>query len=289
LTLNGISDEPVTIAATLKRPTTPGAANRAVGRLTLTARRAGVATRPARLHERGPLRVRFPGAPARTLEAVLINTAGGLAGGDDLALEFRLEEGAAVCVTTAAAEKIYRSGGADATMSVAIEVGAGCDLAWLPQETILFDRARFRRTISADLADGARLLVAESVVFGRTGMGERVSRGFFFDRWRIRYAGRLAYAESTRLDGDIAETLALRSVADAGLAVATVLAVPGDDSTVAAVRQLEGALRGEVGASAWNGLAAVRLCAKSGADLRHDLVAILTALRGTRPPRLWFT
>ncbi len=277
------------IAATLKTPTTPGAANRAVGRLTLTASRAGAATRPARVHEQGPLRVRFPGSPAHTLEAVLINTAGGLAGGDDLALEFRLEGGAAVCITTAAAEKVYRSGGADATMSAVLDVGAGCDLAWLPQETILFDGARFRRTICADIADGARLLVAEAVVFGRTGMGERVSRGFFSDQWRIRRAGQLAYAECARLDGDIADALALPPVADAGLAVATVLAVPGDDTTVAAVRQLEGALRGEVGASAWNGLAAARACAKGGADLRHDLIAILTALRGTRPPRLWFT
>ena len=44
---------------------------------------------------------------------------------------------------------------------------------------------------------------------------------------------------------------------------------------------------GEVGVSAWNGLAVARLVAPDGAALRRDLIAVLTALGGTPLPRLW--
>ena len=70
------------------------------------------------------------------------------------------------------------------------------------------------------------------------------------------------------------------AVAKGGVAVATVLIVPGDDAVVDAVRSLQDQFDGEVGASAWNGIAAVRLCAPDGAALRHDLVHVMTAVRG---------
>jgi urease accessory protein len=53
------------------------------------------------------------------------------------------------------------------------------------------------------------------------------------------------------------------------------------------VRALDEEFRGEVGVSAWNGFAVIRLCAVDGAALRHDLVSVLTAIRGTALPRLW--
>ena len=97
-------------------------------------------------------------------------------------------EGARLVVGTAAAEKIYRSTGPDADMEVALAVRAGGQLAWLPQETILFDRARLSRRIEIDLAEGASLVMAEAVVFGRAAMGETMREGRFADRWRLRRA-----------------------------------------------------------------------------------------------------
>jgi urease accessory protein len=263
------------------------AANRAVGRITLSVKPAAGVTRRARVHEQGSLRVRFPGSPARELEAVVVNTAGGMAGGDRFGLDIAVEPGARLVVTTAAAEKIYRTLAPDTTVDVKLAVGPGGQLSWLPQETIFFDGARLRRTIDVELSGDARLLLAEAVVFGRSGMGELVENGALFDRWRVRRNGRLAYAETVRLDGAIASKLAAPAAANGGRAVATVLAVPGDDAAVAAVRALGDRFRGEVGASAWNGLAAVRMVARDGAALRHDLVAVLTVLRGTALPRLW--
>ena len=97
-------------------------------------------------------------------------------------------------------------------MDVKLDVGAGAQLAWLPQETILFDRARLSRRIDVDLAEGASLLLAEAVVFGRAAMGEAMSEGLFADRWRVRRAGRLVFADSARLDGDVAAKLGAAGV-----------------------------------------------------------------------------
>ena len=129
--------------------------------------------------------------------------------------------------------------------------------------------------------------LAEAVIFGRSGMGETVADGFLLDRWRVRRGGRLLHAESARLDGDVAAKLAQPAVAKGGVAMANVLVVPGDETLVAAVRAASRQCRGEVGVSAWNGLAVVRLVAADGAALRHDLARILTSIRGGRLPRLW--
>jgi urease accessory protein len=154
-------------------------------------------------------------------------------------------------------------------------------------ETILFDRARLTRTIDVDLAEDAHLLLSEAVVFGRSGMGEAVDDIALFDRWRLRRGGQLLHAEAVRLEGSATAKLGRRAVAAGGIAVATVLAAPADEGTGASVRALADRVRGEVGVSVWNGFAVVRLCAADGAALRHDLVALLTALRGGPLPRLW--
>jgi urease accessory protein len=262
------------------------AANRAFGSVAFSVKSVAGKTRRAEVHEAGSLRVRCPGAPAAELEAVLINTAGGVAGGDRFDLDIAAGQGTSLVVTTAAAEKVYRTLGPDSTIGVKLDVAAGATLAWLPQETILFDRARLSRTIDMSLALDARLFLAEAIVFGRSGMGESVDEGALFDHWRVRRGGKLIYAESVRLDGAIAGRLGEPAVAKGGIAVATVLIVPGDDAAVEKVRALQDRFIGEVGASAWNGIAAVRLCAADGAALRHDLVHVMTAVRGTLP-RIW--
>ena len=138
------------------------------------------------------------------LEAMIVNTAGGIAGGDRHDLDIRVEGGRGASVTTAAAEKVYRALGPDAEIAVKLSVGADGRLNWLPQETILFDRARLKRRIEVELARGASLVMAEAVVFGRAAMGEAVEQGTFTDRWRVRRDGRLLFAETMRLDGAIA-------------------------------------------------------------------------------------
>jgi len=261
------------------------AANRAAGRIALEAGAGDGITRRRRVYEDGPLRVRFPNTYDSALDAVIVNTAGGIAGGDRHDIAIATHTGARVAVTTAAAEKVYRTHGPDAEINVRLSAEAGATLAWLPQETILFDQARLRRRIEVDLADDASLILAEAVVFGRAAMGEAVKQGAFSDRWRVRRDGALIFAETVRLDGEVARRLAEPAVAAGGIALATVLAVPGDETVAERVRGAAD-FCGEVGISAWNGLAVARLCAKDGAALRHDLAAVLAAL-GSPLPRLW--
>ena len=264
------------------------AANRAVGRIALSVTASADASRRERVHEAGSLRVRFPnGASRRTLDAVIVNTAGGMTGGDRFDIDIHIGAGAHLTVTTAAAEKVYRSLGPDTEIAVRLNVGPDGALAWLPQETILFDQVRLRRTIDADLAQNSNLLLSEACVFGRSAMGEAVVRGCFFDRWRVRVGGTLVFAETVRLDDDIAQHLAQRAVANGGIAIATVLKIPGDEDSVAAIRAMQDNFSGEVGASSWNGLTAVRLVASDGAALRHDLAGVLAALGAGPLPRLW--
>jgi urease accessory protein len=263
------------------------AANRARSRVSLTVADHDGVARPRRLAEEGSLRLRFPTACAGAQEAVLVNTAGGIAGGDKLTIDLTLEERAGLVVTTTSAEKVYRSEGAPASLAVTATLSEGAELTWLPHETIFFDRARLVRSFDIDLAPTARLLFAEAIVFGRSAMGETVREGLFADRWRVRHGGRLIFAESFRLDGAIAARLAERPVAAGQVALATVLAVPGDDAATDAVRALAGAFRGEAGISAWNGMALARLAAPDGAALHHDLALLLAALSRAPLPRLW--
>jgi urease accessory protein len=260
------------------------AANRSAGRIVLSVAAEQGVTRRREVYEDGPLRVRFPHAPGRALEAVTVNTAGGIAGGDRHDIDIAVGDRAALGVTTAAAEKIYRALGPGSDIAVKLSVGAGARLAWLPQETILFDRARLDRRIDVELAPDATLMMAEAIVFGRSAMGEAVDQGAFTDRWRVRMGGELVFAETVRLSGSIAQRLAEPAVAGGGVAIATVLAVPGNQAMVECVRAQT--FCGEVGASAWNGLAVARLCAKDGASLRRDLAAVIAAFGGTLP-RLW--
>jgi urease accessory protein len=276
------------VLAKLPADTATFAGNRAVGRIELSVAAEARGSSRRRVCEAGSLRVRFPNvARGGALDAVIINTAGGMAGGDRFDLDFDVGTGARLTVSTAAAEKIYRSLGPDTIVNVRLTAGAGATLAWLPQETILFDRMRLRRTIEADLSPDAQLIIAEMLVFGRSAMGETLVQGQLFDRWRIRAGGQLVFAESLRLDGAIAESLAQRAAAGGGCAIASVLKFPASEADIAAVRQKESSFAGEFGISCFNGLALARLVADDGAALRRDLIGIVTALGDMPLPRLW--
>jgi urease accessory protein len=262
------------------------AANRARGAVAFDVGLVEGVTRRRALHESGSLRVRFPSPEGEGLSGVFVNTAGGIAGGDRFDIAASAGEGARLTLTTAAAEKVYRAAGAAAELNIHLKAAAGAHLAWLPQETILFDQSRVSRRIDIDLAEQASLLLCEIVVFGRAAMGERMRHGSFVDRWRVRRGGRLVFAETVRLEGEIGEKLARPAIAGGGVAIATALIVPGDEALVERIRE-NATFGGEVGLSAWNGFAMARFCAQDAARLRADMMAVLGRASGSALPRLW--
>jgi urease accessory protein len=261
--------------------------NRARGAVRFDVKLVDGVTRRGVLHESGSLRVRFPSPEGEGLSGVFVNTAGGIAGGDRFDIDIAAGEGARLTLTTAAAEKVYRAAGPAAALNIALKAEAGAHLAWLPQETILFDRARISRRIDIDLADDASLLLCEIVVFGRAAMGERMLHGEFIDRWRLRRGGRLVFAETIRLDGDIGAKLSQPAIAKDGVAIGTALIVPGDEDVVERIRAASETFGGEVGISAWNGFAMARFCAQDAARLRTDMMTVLGRASAVPLPRLW--
>jgi urease accessory protein len=262
------------------------AGNRARGLIDLSVAADGGRTRRQRVAEEGSLRIRLPDASGPESEAVILNTAGGVAGGDRLAIAIEAGAGANLAVTTAAAEKIYRAMDVASCIDVRLSVAAGAKLRWLPQETILFDGASLERSIAADVADDGSLLLVETTVFGRAAMGETVRKGSLIDRWRVRHGGRLVFADTLRIQGEVEALLARPACGRGATALATVVIVPGDVALVEKARACLPGCASEVGGSAWNGIAVIRLCAQDAAHLRGDLVSVLNDLGGALP-RLW--
>ncbi|MDP3525249.1 MAG: urease accessory protein UreD [Hoeflea sp.] len=252
-----------------------------------------------RLFQEGSARIRIPrGVPGAPLEAVLINTAGGLTGGDVMDWEFEAGEGASMTLATQACEKTYKAQAeSQARVSVRLRLHPGSSLAWLPQETILFDRARLTRDIEVDMEGRSRLLMVEPVVFGRLAMRESVIQGHFRDRWRIRRDGRLVHAEDMRIGPDIAEALKRSAVAGGGLAMATVLMIAADaEARLGAARALIGAsggashvpARGSGAGPNETGKLLARIVASDSYELRKilvPLIRLLNPLGGV--PKVW--
>lgn len=253
-----------------------------------TALHGGV-TRLDDLAESGALRVRLPRGGAG-LEAVLVNTAGGMACGDRFTIAATAGPGTRLTLTTPAAEKVYRSDGPEAEVEVRLAVAEAARLDWLPQETILFDRARLARRYEVDLAPRSTFLSFEALVLGRLAHGDAMAEGRLTDHWRIRRGGALVYADALRLAGPIAALLDRPAVAAGHRVLASVLYIaPDAESRLDEARALLEGAGGDCGASAWNGLLAARFLARDAEALRRAAMPLIGALRGAPLPRVWGT
>ncbi|KWV40399.1 urease accessory protein UreD [Rhizobium altiplani] len=271
----------MTNAAAATRP------QRAEGRGHLAARMLDGRTRLQELYQEGAGKIRLPDTFDSSMEAVIINTAGGLTGGDRMNWSVTAGPGARIDVTTQACEKIYKASAGTAEVNTSITAGANARVDWLPQETILFDRSSLFRKLDVDLDDDAEFLAVEAILLGRKAMGEAVESGLFRDRWRIRKAGRLCHAEDLALQGNVAMFAGADAVLSGKVAFATLLYVgPRAEAYLGAVRPL---LEGHMGgASSWAGKLVVRLSAPDGFALRKILIPIISALRDGAPvPKVW--
>ena len=247
----------------------------------------GARTKAIERFESGGYRVRLPRTES-DCEAVLINTGGGMAGGDRMTVALSCGPDAFAVVTTQAAEKLYRAQEAATEIDIDLSLDSGSRLDWLPQETILFSGSRWRRRLSVGLPADASVTLAESLVFGRVAMNEGMGLGFCHDRWRVRRDGRLIFAEDFRLDGDIASLLAARASGRDARALATILHVaPDAEGRLEEARHLLQPCASECGASAWNGLLVIRFLSSDPQALRQDLVGVLEKFRHGPMPRSW--
>lgn len=275
--------------------TAPSAMQRSHGTGTLTVKQSAGRTRIGRLHQSGNARIRVPKTHGEALEAVLINTSGGVTGGDTLSWTLEAGPGTRAVVTTQACERIYRSAGGAGMQEAAIGVGDDASLFWLPQETILFDGGRFRRTLDVTLAANARFVGLETLVFGREAMGETVTTGLFHDRWRIRRGGNLVHADDLHFDLSTSLDPADPAILGGNRAATTLVAVLPDDGEELdlVVKKARALLRGATaGASrigdGRDGKIVIRLAAPSAYELRKRLLPLLPLFLGDNAlPKVW--
>jgi urease accessory protein len=220
------------------------------------------------LKQVAPARLLFPDIDAGEFPLVVtVTTSGGLTGGDRLSLHVRVDAEASATVIPQAAEKIYRALPDDppTRIETRITLGAGSRCEWLAQEAILFDRSSMRRSLDIDMAPDARLLAAEMIVLGRSAMGETFESGLIHDAWRIRRGGRLVWADTLHIDGEVAEIAARPFGFGGAIAVLTmVYAGPDAAAHLELARTLVPAPQG--GATCFDGLLIVRM---TGPDPRH--------------------
>jgi urease accessory protein len=241
------------------------------------------------LRQSGAIRARFPSCGTEAgIEAILLNTAGGLTGGDALEISASLNEVAEATLTTAAAEKIYRAADGQTAIAIHLALAKRSRLAWLPQPTILFDRSRLSRRTDVEMAKDARLLALEILIFGRAAMGEEVRSGAVCDSWRVRRDGVLVFADTFRADGPISEMLGRPAILDGARALATLLYLaPDAGQRLDEARALLVEAQGIAAASSFDGILVVRATARDGRTAMGDLANLVELLAGRPLPRVW--
>ncbi|OJY01175.1 MAG: hypothetical protein BGP04_21945 [Rhizobiales bacterium 62-17] len=271
----------------------PLAGVRARGRIDLSVQNRNGTTRRERVREEGAFRIRFPRERLNRLDGILVNVAGGVTGGDHYQVEVMAGAGTRTALSTVAAEKIYRSAADIARIDVSLRLDEDAQLFWLPQETIIFDRARLARRIDVEMAATARLTFCEATYLGRTAMGESVREIDWREAWTLRRGGRRIFAERLRLHGDATQALSSKATGADLRAMATLIHVAPDAEDLC--EPLRERLAGhsidrcEAAVSSFDGMLIVRMIARHGHDLRPCLVDCLSVFPGADLPRAWQT
>jgi len=285
--------------ASAPRPAAPPLPENAAGRALIRCVSRDNRTHLADLFHAQPLRVLFPYRETGDIfQAAITCVAGGLVAGDRHEIMVTLEAGAQALVMGQAAEKIYRSNGPDCTIDVDLRVEDGAWLEWLPQETILFDNSRLRRTNRARIAATGRMLAGEILVFGRTAHNETLQCGLVHDAWETSdEAGRLTWKDVLHMEGDLGGTIAHPACFDGARASGSLIFAAGDaGAQLETARTIAAACESitlRIGATSFNNLLLARFIGKNALELREAFARMWCGLRqsaaGLPPvmPRLW--
>ena len=247
------------------------------------------------VYQKSPIRVLFPRTSGTSFdEAVLVNTSGGIAGGDRLETSVTAMESASIAITTQAAEKVYRALTESANSVTRLKVRDTARLAWLPQETIVFNRARVWRETHIEITSGVELLALEWLVLGRAAHGETLSHAAVTDHWRIMKDGRLVWADSFRITDEVLPHLSRKALLSDCAAIATLVYFgPKLETRLELMRDLASSLACDCAATIVGGLVVTRFAAGTSYDLRAAVRTVLGQFGDGLPrspfqvPRMW--
>ncbi|WP_300067653.1 urease accessory protein UreD [uncultured Ruegeria sp.] len=260
---------------------------RAKGVVNLSTKKLGENSVLDTLLQSGSSKCLFPRASAQGLDAVLLNTAGGVTGGDSFRFTANAAEGTTLTLTTQACERAYKAQPRPyAQISNHLTVSSGARLNWLPQETILFNGSALDRRLQIEMDPDATMLLVEPLVFGRAAMGETLTDIRLRDRIEILRDGAPAFLDAMRFSGDLQAHLCRPHVANgAGAMALVVFASATAEGQLAPVRHL---LPDTAGASLiQNDMLVIRMLAKTSFALRRALMPVLRRLNNDTLPRCW--
>jgi urease accessory protein len=263
------------------------------GRITVSGSREG--TYIMDVYQRFPIRILFPRAGGGAVEeAVFINTAGGVAGGDKLESGVTALANASIAVTSQAAEKIYRALNEPARIVTKLKACTNAKLAWLPQETILFNQGRVSRQTEIEVCSGSELLALEWLVLGRAAYGEKMVSGHITDSWRVKKDGRLIWADSFRVTDEVFPHLHRKALLSDCKAFATLIYFGPDLETgMETLRNIASSITCHCAPTSVGGLIIVRFAAQDSFDLRIGLRNFLQQFSQKlgpgpfRVPKMW--
>jgi urease accessory protein len=252
-------------------------------------------TRIVDIFQRSPIRIMFPGIRGAPIEeAVVVNTAGGIAGGDRLEFAVMVLANAFATVTSQAAERVYRALNEPALIETRLKICNAAKLAWLPQETIVFNGGRIRRNTEVEISAGAELLALEWLVLGRAAHGEEIVGGEITDGWQVRLDGRLIWADRFRATDEVFARLRSRALLADFKAIGTLIYFgPDPAAQVQFLRDLAPQLQCECFTTAVSGLVIARLGARAAGELKAGLREILRQFERAREqgpfrlPKMW--
>src|SRR5262245_9287289 len=252
-------------------------------------------TRITDIFQQGPIRIMFPRTGNGAVEeAVLVNTAGGIAGGDRLECDVTALANTSIAVTSQAAEKVYRALNEPARIGTKLKVCEAAKVAWLPQETIVFNSARLCRETEIELSSGAELLALEWLVLGRVAHGEKVIDGHITDSCRVKKDGRLIWADSFRATDVMFPHLHRKALLSNCKTVGTLIYFGPDlDRRLEFLRNVVPSLECHCAATSVGGLIVVRFAAEVASDLRLGLRSFLQQFSRElgpgpfRVPKMW--
>jgi urease accessory protein len=263
------------------------------GRVVLSGSEKG--TRIMDIFQRSPIRIMFPRTGRGAIEeAVLVNTSGGIAGGDRLDVSVTALAKSSIAVTSQAAEKVYRALNEPARIATKLKACEAAKLAWLPQETIVFNQARLCRETQIEVSPGAELLALEWLVLGRAAHGEQMVGGHITDSWRVKNEGRLIWADSFRVTDGMFPRLHRTSLLSNCKAIGTLIYFgPCLEARLEFLRDIAHSLECRCAATAVAGLIIVRFAATVCSDLRLALCSFLRQFSREfgpgpfRVPKMW--
>jgi urease accessory protein len=263
------------------------------GRVVLSGSERGA--RIVDVFQRSPVRIMFPRTGGKAIkEVVFLNTSGGIAGGDRLESAVTALTNASITVSSQAAEKVYRALNEPARVATKLKACESARLAWLPQETIVFNFGRLSRQTEIELSSGAELLALEWLVLGRAAHGEEMLGGYILDSWRVKKDGRLIWADSFRATNDVFPHLHRKALLSDCSAIGTLIYFgPDPETRLEFLRDIAPSLKCHCAATSVGGLIIVRFAAAMSCELRLALRSFLCQFSQElgpgpfRVPKMW--